>query len=805
MSKSERPRSGHLHLEQQRKRAKDLLRAHRSGDRDAAARFRRHLPRAAGLDERAVQELALRLSDAQLVVAREAGFATWPRLKQSLQRASDAERADVELALAAALAGDDDRVRDVVRAAPELPKRSIHVAVAVADAAAALALLEQRPERAVEPFGREAWKPLAYVCFARYGRDDADVVGARVRIAERLIDLGADTNEAAVDWRTPMGRRSPLAAAAEGAASSELVDLLLRKGAKGIVELNARAALDAAIAGGNRGCLQRMLAAKPHWWEVRGGLHAAVERNDLEAARVLLDHGKRLGWETAGEHVERALLLGHVEMIEVLITGGAPLTCRGREGRSLLATAVRTGQSDAAALLRRFGANDLDVDDLDRALGACMLGVSPTGDGSRRFVESDHVLLSWALRRGKAEAVPALLALGLDPNVPDGDGQTPLHLAVATRSIDALSTLLAAGARVGAKNLEAETPLALAQREPRSELREAMVDRLRRAGAASDVEVPVAFELFEEAADAVVDGDLARLRELLDAHPGLATARSRRAHKSTLLHYVGANGVEWERQRSPKNAGRVAELLLERGGAPDGLGSVYGHRDTPLGLAVTSGFPEKGGVMEDIVGALVRGGAKVNGVDDDGGPLTGAIEYGRVSAIRALVSAGARIINVRAAAAVGRLDLVKGFVAAGGDEAKKEDLEQALVHASSFGHAEVVEFLLEKGVDPSAKDHQAFTPLHWAAGNGHVGVVRLLLSRGAPLEVKNIYGGTVLDFTGWAAKNEPGRVDHLPVVELLLAAGADVDAAFPSGDVRVDEVLSRHRAGPDGTGRVKAP
>jgi ankyrin repeat protein len=550
-----------------------------------------------------------------------------------------------------------------------------------------------------------------------------------------------------------------------------------------------------------------MLAAKPLWWEVRGGLHVAVERNDREAAHVLLAHGKKLGWEAWGGHVEKALFLGHVAMIEVLLSGGASVTYRGHQGRSLLATAIRTGQSDAAALLRKHGANDADVGDVDRALGACMLGVSPANDGPRRFAGSDHMLLAWALGRGKTDAVPALLALGLDPNVPDEDGETPLHLAVTARSIDALSALLAAGARVDAKNFAAETPLALALREPRSELREALTERLRRAGAASDVDVRESFELFEEAADAVVDGDVARLRDLLDAHPGLATARSRRAHKSTLLHYVGANGVEWERQRSPKNAGRIAELLIERGAAPDAFASVYGHADTTLGLAVTSGFPEKAGVMEDIVGALVRGGAKVDGVDGGGGPLMGAIGYGRASAMRALVSAGARIKSVRAAAAVGRLDLVKGFAAAGGDEATKEDMEQALVHAAFFGRTEVVDFLLERGVDPGAKDHQAFTPLHWAAFNGHVDAVRLLLSRGAPLEVKNIYGGTVLDATVWASKNGSDGVDHVPVVELLLAAGADIEAVgpLPAGTARVDEVLARHRAGPDGAGRVKAP
>jgi ankyrin repeat protein len=789
MSKSEPPRSARLHLEQQRKRAKDLLRALRRGDRDAAARFARHLPRAAALAEREVRASAPKLSEAQLVVAREAGFASWARLKQSIQRAGGGRNADVEKVLEAALAGDVERVRDVLRAVPDLPSQSIHVAVALGDARAAEALLEEKPERACSPFGRAAWKPLVYVCFARYGRDNADVRLARVRIAERLIDLGAAPNEAALDPRAPEGRRWPLAGAAEGPANPELVDLLLRRGAQ-VNEIGVNA-LGAATRGGNLACLRRILGARPFWWTVRAGLEAAVDENDTGAARLLLEHGKRLGWEAwGGAAVERAIGLGRVAMIEVLLSGGAPADHRGTSGRSPLATAIRTGQNETAALLRSYGAGDADVTDVDLALGACLRG-SPQNDAPRRVARSDHQLLSWAIRRGKAHAVPALIALGLDPNVPDSDGETPLHLAVAARSIEALSALLAAGARVDAKNFAEETPLALALRMPQPELSAALVEALRRAGAASAPDARVSSELFEEAADAVVDGDLERLRELLAAHPGLVTARSRRAHRSTLLHYVGANGVEAERQRSPSNAGRMAELLLERGAAPDALDA---NTSTTLDLAVTSGFTEKAGVIDDIVGALVRGGAKVDGVAGDGGPLTGAIHHGRVSAPRALVSAGARIGSVSTAAAVGRLDLVKEFVTSRSNRRADKDMEQALIHAALYGHLEIVEFLLERGVDPAVKDHQAFTALHWAAGGGFVDVVRLLVSRGAPLEAKNIYGGTVLDFTGWAAKNGTGDVDHLPVVELLLAAGADVEAAFPSGNARVDEVLSRYRA-----------
>src|SRR5689334_14542209 len=64
-------------LPQLRHQAKDLLKEFRAGNQQAIARFREHHARATKSD-------AVRLSDAQFVVAREYGFASWPKLKQHL-------------------------------------------------------------------------------------------------------------------------------------------------------------------------------------------------------------------------------------------------------------------------------------------------------------------------------------------------------------------------------------------------------------------------------------------------------------------------------------------------------------------------------------------------------------------------------------------------------------------------------------------------------------------------------------------------------------------------------------------------
>jgi hypothetical protein len=49
---------------------------------------------------------------------------------------------------------------------------------------------------------------------------------------------------------------------------------------------------------------------------------------------------------------------------------------------------------------------------------------------------------------------------------------------------------------------------------------------------------------FEQAAEAICEGDLATLERLLRDVPALALERSTREHRATLLHYLAANGVE---------------------------------------------------------------------------------------------------------------------------------------------------------------------------------------------------------------------------------------------------------------------
>ena len=116
---------------------------------------------------------------------------------------------------------------------------------------------------------------------------------------------------------------------------------------------------------------------------------------------------------------------------------------------------------------------------------------------------------------------------------------------------------------------------------------------------------------FELAVDTLLRGDVEKLRGLLSEDPSLIQRRSSFGHRSTLLHYVGSNGVETHRQRVPLNLAEITRLLIEAGADVNATANMYGG-STVLGLLVTSDHPAKAGVTEDVRNVLVGAGAKAS-------------------------------------------------------------------------------------------------------------------------------------------------------------------------------------------------
>lgn len=114
---------------------------------------------------------------------------------------------------------------------------------------------------------------------------------------------------------------------------------------------------------------------------------------------------------------------------------------------------------------------------------------------------------------------------------------------------------------------------------------------------------------FEFAVQATVTGDIESLKQVVTQKPDSVRQCSCYAHNATLLHYLGANGVETQRQTTPYAAAEIAAYLLESGSDVNATANMYGG-SSPLALMTTSAHPAGAGVIEDLVTAMRKYGAR---------------------------------------------------------------------------------------------------------------------------------------------------------------------------------------------------
>jgi len=302
--------------------------------------------------------------------------------------------------------------------------------------------------------------------------------------------------------------------------------------------------------------------------------------------------------------------------------------------------------------------------------------------------------------------------------------------------------------------------------------------------------------LFEEAVDAVISGNAGELARLLDHQPELVHARSARPHRATLLIYVGANGVEDFRQRTPPNAVDIASLLIARGADVNAVADLYGG-STTLGLVATSVHPANAGVQRALIDVLLSCGATFEAAVDHGyarGSIVNAcLANGRGDAASYLAARGAAL-DLEGACGVGRLDVVRQLVDASGrlsPGATEDQLRSGFNWACEYGRRQVIEFLLELPFDLRTKHRE--TGLHWAACNAHVAIVRRLLDAGFRVDVSDDrWGSTPLGWAihGWRNSSPGGaQNDYYEIAAALRSAGAEVRPEWVDDRVRADARL----------------
>ena len=168
-----KPLPARPNLEQYRKQAKELARACGLRTPEALTRVQRHHPRFARLSTNDVQNVTL--TDAQLVIAREHGFESWPKFAahittMNLQRSVAGLADPVAAFIRAASAPRESHVSGTLEEAelilaqyPRVRRANIYVAAMLADEAGVRDFLARDTANATAKGGPDGWDALTHL------------------------------------------------------------------------------------------------------------------------------------------------------------------------------------------------------------------------------------------------------------------------------------------------------------------------------------------------------------------------------------------------------------------------------------------------------------------------------------------------------------------------------------------------------------------------------------------------------------------------------------------------------------------
>jgi ankyrin repeat protein len=554
-------------LDSLRKEAKRWLKVLRENDAAARERFERAYPKASGNPV---------LRDVQHALACEYGLENWKELKLALEKASadGAQAREPQTALADRFleyACPDHHVRGLpahrmarhaamrfLEQNPSIARHSIYTSVVLGEIEEVERILRDRPQLAnvkrptagrdrsisgdsydfLRDFGSKDWEPLLYLCFTRLPLAKAN--DNAVTIARLLLDRGADPN---AYFMAGDSRYTPLVGAiGEGEEGrpphphrDELVRLLLERGAEPydvqvIYNIHSHGKIlwwmklmhEFSVKAGRRADWDdpewHMLDQGGYGSGARWHLRTAVEKNDIELAEWCLAHGAN--------------------------PNAAPERDQRFPQRSLYEHAVRLGHLEIAELLVRNGAERQEVvlEDEDRFVAACLPfdrdEVQRILARHPEYLNSPKAIFA-ATRKDRADVVALLLELGTPIEVEDPKKQRPLHVAAAHDAVEVAELLIERGAEIDPYELNySNTPLdfAVYHEYPR------MIDLLTSHS--------------RDVWNLTTVGDVDRLREVIQAEPGLAKV----SWQSTPLFWL---------PEDEHKALEIVKLFLEHGADPN--------------------------------------------------------------------------------------------------------------------------------------------------------------------------------------------------------------------------------------------
>jgi ankyrin repeat protein len=385
------------------------------------------------------------LAVAQLAIAREHGFRSWPRLKFHVEALTLDGTERAAALIASATSADLRRVRALLDADPELARHDLACACTTGEADEVSRRLAARPGAVNEPTGPNGWQPILYACFSRLLRGDPERAPGIREVVRRLLAAGADPNA----WFTNEDQwlQVALYGAAGIAGDPELTRMLLDAGADPTDEregYHGNEVLYHACEFPDPACARLVIEAGSRQDLIDYNLGRALNFPNPEMVEMFCAHGARAD---AG-HLHQALWRRRPpRTVAALLDAGAPIDAAGKHGLTPLRIAVRWGEDGVAELLRERGADEASVTAEDRELGSYLAGTGAGPLGSVAVAILDEMLMA-AVQGGHLEAMRRLLDAGARVDGDPDSEEIPLGHACWRGRVQMTRELIARGAAV---------------------------------------------------------------------------------------------------------------------------------------------------------------------------------------------------------------------------------------------------------------------------------------------------------------------------------------------------------------------
>lgn len=501
-------------------------------------------------------------------------------------------------------------------------------------------------------------------------------------VVAQLLARGAGVNVRDKEGKTPL----------MFAIAGKYVDIVTKLLQAPEIDVNVKdyggkSALGLALEAGLLDLAERLVAAKADTEAADPSgltlLHLAIMRSDAAAAIFLLEHDARLDARTGSNATPLTLAITHgvEQVVDALCVRGTDMNAVDDAGVSPIWMALQSRQEGIASILVRHGC-DLACRDKETMLTALHRAIQGEDEFTALFLirsganVNDHqnpsgvAPVHLASELGQESVVRELMQHRADVNVQDLEGRTALHIAIyAKQAVIALLLLSHPGLRLDVREKTGE----------RTPFGAALAVKDQNTAAAILRREPLAIEE-------------ANSRGMTYLHAAVA-ASDLDSFKFLLKFKVNVNA-------------RVRDAT-ER---------------TPLAIAVELG-------LEECVRGLLATGADVNIPDKSSSWSVAhvAASLGSVSILDALIKHGANVNAV-------------------------DDQGATVLHAAvRAGHANVVKRILKeaKDVDVCAADKEGQTPLHTLARypkDSAVTILEILHSVNQNLNVQDEYGNTPLHY-----------------------------------------------------------